>query len=143
MTADEYRGKAEECERMTRDGDAALRAMYLAQAAQWRLLARQTELLKAQAERRFVVENGCPELVEAMDKEDISMTTAIELARLPRAHQVKCLLDEKLRHFSVRILQGDGDGSERKDDGRKRPLDNNGTALGASSSGPTTAFVNA
>ena len=105
MTADEYRSKAEECERMAREGDAALHAMYLAHAAQWRTLAEQTELLKTQAQKRFVIQNGCPEVVEAMDKEDISIATAVKLAGLPHADQIKCLLEAKLHHF----LHGDGD----------------------------------
>jgi hypothetical protein len=109
MTADRYRAKAEECELMARDGDPALRAMYLAQAAQWRHLAAQAELLKVQAEKRFVVANGAPELVAAMNREDISVATAVELARLPKDDQVKCLLDEKLRHFFLRILHSDED----------------------------------
>ena len=107
MTADQYRAKAGECKRLARDGDAALRAMYLAQAAQWRHLAEKTELLQVQAHKRIVVANGCPELVAAMDREDISIDTAVELARLPKDDQVKCLLDEKLRHFFLRILHGD------------------------------------
>ena len=57
--------------------------MYLAHAAQWHHLAAQAELLKVQAEKRFVVANGAPELVAAMNREDISVATAVELARLP------------------------------------------------------------
>jgi hypothetical protein len=99
MTPDEYRSKAQDCERMARDGDPDLRAMYLAMAAQWRLLAEQLELVEVQTQKRFVLENGCPELMEAMNKGDITMATAIDLARLPRDQQIKYLIDEKLGHF--------------------------------------------
>ena len=109
MTADEYRTKAEECECKARTGDPALRDVYLAFATEYRHFAEQIELTKSQAQRRLVVRNGCAELVEAMDKGQISVATAIELARLSRSDQIKCLLDEKMRHFCIRILDGEGD----------------------------------
>jgi hypothetical protein len=107
MTPDEYRSKAQDCERLARDGDPDLRAMYAAMAAQWRHFAEQLELVEVQTQKRFVVKNGCPELVAAMNKGDIDIATAIDLARLPRDHQAKCLIDEKLHHFFTRIMHGD------------------------------------
>ena len=109
MTADEYQAKAQECERLARDGDPDLRAMYVAMAVQWRLFAEQLELIEVQSQKRFVVKNGCRELVEAMNKGDITIAMALDLARLPRDHQAKCLIDEKLRHFFTRIMHADGD----------------------------------
>jgi hypothetical protein len=109
VTPDQYRSKARDCERLARDGDPHLRAMYASMAAQWRLFAEQLDRVEVQTQKRFVVENGCPELVEAMNKGDLDIATAIDLARLPRDHQSKCLIDEKLRHFFTRIMHGDGD----------------------------------
>jgi hypothetical protein len=48
MTAEDYRGKAEECEAMVaRCGDDGIRAMYLQLASQWRFIAEQAEYLQA------------------------------------------------------------------------------------------------
>jgi hypothetical protein len=55
QTADEYRGKAAECERLARDGDAAdLHALYLIQAAHWRFLAEQADQFERQAQKRGI-----------------------------------------------------------------------------------------
>jgi hypothetical protein len=55
QTADQYRGKAAECERLARDGDATdLRALYLVQAAHWRFLAEQADQFEHQAQKRGI-----------------------------------------------------------------------------------------
>ena len=55
-TADEYRDKAAECERLARDGDDDLRALYNVQAAHWRFLAEQADTFEAQAQKRKILD---------------------------------------------------------------------------------------
>ena len=107
MTATDYRIKAEECERKAREGDPTLRAMYLAFENEYRHFAERLDLVEAQAKKRFVVKHGCPELLEALNRAQLDIDTAVDLARLPHADQIKCSLDEKLCHFFTRIMHSE------------------------------------
>ena len=107
MTAVECRNKVAEYERKAQEGDPALRAMYLAFANEYRHFAEQLELVEFEAQKRFVMRHGCRQLIEAMNTEQVVIETAVDLARLPHADQIKCLIDEKLCHFFTRIMHGD------------------------------------